>query len=238
MNYVLAFKQLYHRQTYLELAQKLDAIFADYGIQFEQITNIVTDGGSAFCKMFRVFGSTPDFTAQECDEEDDRNALSEQIDSDETNEITDHVQSHMQTADGEFFATEILDFQLDESSPSNTNSYLGDCVENTVQEHNKQIKMPKQGRCFSHLLNLLSEDFEKALPAMAKTYFVSAYSKIHSIWVLTHRSSNAKYICKAVLGRALEVPCETRWNSKSDALSKVIDPQVQPKINSLVGYES
>lgn len=231
-SYVLAFKQLHRQQTYKELAQELDAIFVDFGIRFEQVTNIVTDGGSSFCKMFRIFGNKVDYTIQqeeqEADDEDDVN--NETNDTNESNEVSDHIQSHMQTDDGELFATEILDFNIDESSQEAHNYIDG---ENSTQEPT-QILMPPQRRCFSHLLNLISQDFEKKLPVLAKASFVAAYNKIHSVWVLTHRSSRAKDICKTILGCALQVPCETRWNSKYDALFKINDCKIQPKINTLI----
>lgn len=59
-SYVLAFKQLYFKQTYKELAKAMNEIFDDYGIKTHQITNIVTDGGSNFCKMFKIYGKSID----------------------------------------------------------------------------------------------------------------------------------------------------------------------------------
>lgn len=59
-SYLLAFKQLFLRQNYVYLAQPLDNIFNDYDIKIEQITHIVTDGGIAFCKMFKEFGNIAD----------------------------------------------------------------------------------------------------------------------------------------------------------------------------------
>lgn len=35
-------------------------VFTEYGIYVEKITNIVTDGGSAFCKEFKVYGKESD----------------------------------------------------------------------------------------------------------------------------------------------------------------------------------
>lgn len=59
-SYLLAFKQMKQRQTYDILAKALDDIFKDYGIKISQITNIITDGGSAFCKMFKKYGDRID----------------------------------------------------------------------------------------------------------------------------------------------------------------------------------
>lgn len=59
-SYVLAFKQLLFKQTYKELAKAMDEIFGDYRIKKSQITHIVTDGGSNFCKMFKIYGKSLD----------------------------------------------------------------------------------------------------------------------------------------------------------------------------------
>lgn len=55
-SYLIGFKQLNFKQTYDELGRKIHEIFADYGIKTQQLTNIVTDGGSNFCKMFKIYG--------------------------------------------------------------------------------------------------------------------------------------------------------------------------------------
>lgn len=55
-SFLLAFKQLIKRQTYDVLAKAMDDIFAEYQIDKSKITNIVTDGGSAFSKMFKQYG--------------------------------------------------------------------------------------------------------------------------------------------------------------------------------------
>lgn len=52
-SYVLAFKQMLQRQTYVELAKALNEIFADYGIKKGQITNIVTDGAVLSAKCLK-----------------------------------------------------------------------------------------------------------------------------------------------------------------------------------------
>lgn len=63
---------------------------------------------------------------------------------------------------------------------------------------------------------------------------MSAYNKLHSLWVLTHRSSLGKSICEEELNCTLQVPCETRWNSKFDAIYKTSKPEIQPKLNPLI----
>lgn len=57
-SYVLSFRQLEHKQTYEELTSEIVAVLREYEIVVDKITHIVTDGGSAFCKAFKVFQLT------------------------------------------------------------------------------------------------------------------------------------------------------------------------------------
>lgn len=66
----------------------------------------------------------------------------------------------------------------------------------------------------------------------AKKKSLHSFNKLHSIWVFPRRSSEAKSICKEILGCTLNVPCETRWNSKFDAISHVF--KLKPKLNEYV----
>lgn len=51
---------MFSKQTYKELAEHMYKVFKDYNIDMRQITNIVTDGGSNFAKMFRIYGQSRD----------------------------------------------------------------------------------------------------------------------------------------------------------------------------------
>lgn len=226
-SFLLAFKQLYARQTYLYLAQILDDIFTMYGIKMEQITHIVTDGGSAFCKMFKEFGDVSDSVVHDCLDDDhgddddvdvatngrgDHTTLS----SEESNSVESSIiVEFMQGDDGELFQSNILD--LSSQEPIEVDDYLGEGA--SYSGH--QFKLPRQRRCYSHHCNLLPKDFDKALPSTADKAFKQMYNKLHSLWSTTSRSSMSKTICKAVLGCTLKIPCETRWNSKFDSIKKV-----------------
>lgn len=48
----------------------LDNIFIDFEIDVNKIGNIVTDGGSEFCKMFKESGSTTDAIIQDTPEDE------------------------------------------------------------------------------------------------------------------------------------------------------------------------
>lgn len=228
-SFLLAFKRLYARQTYLQLAQELDAIFKDFEIDIEQITNIVTDGGSAFCKMFKEFGDVTDAVIQDTPEDeydDDSTTISSEpvqqqgvatTSSSGEDDTQDTIRPFMQTEQGELFQSDILNF--DTVQTVETDDYFGDNILN--QE--PQIKLPPQRRCFSHLLNLTSQDFEKDLPEIPQRAFKQTYNRLNALWHTTNRSSFAKIICQNELGCLLKIPCETRWNSKFDSIKKVFD---------------
>lgn len=44
------------RHTYDNLAISLKQIMDEYNLDIDKVRHIVTDGGSNFCKVFRVFG--------------------------------------------------------------------------------------------------------------------------------------------------------------------------------------
>lgn len=209
---------------YVELAQELDNIFNDYEIKIEQITHIVTDGGSAFCKMFKEFGNAVDVVIQcdseneeENDDESDSNTPVRAANNEEEASSIDVVQQFMQNDDGELFQSEILEFPLRQSIE--LDGYFGD----SVPTDEPQFKLPPQRRCFSHLLNLVPKYFEKGLPQNAERAFITTYNKMNALWNTANRSSHAKTICKNLLGCVLKVPCETRWNSKFDAIKRLFE---------------
>lgn len=236
-SYLLAFKQLNARQTYLYLANKLNEIFTDFGIDISKITHIVTDGGSAFCKMFKEFGDTNGIVLHnnlENEYEDDEIENAADVSLNDSENDPDVLQQLMQNDDGEYFQTEILDFATEPFVEDD--DYFGDGVPNAQD----RLKLPPQRRCHSHICNLMPQDFEKMLPTNADKAFKQMYNKLHSLWSTTSRSSLAKTITKEVLGCQLTIPVETRWNSKFDSIMKVYkilkpgDNIGQNKINLLI----
>lgn len=221
-SFLLSFKRLFGRQTYVYLAEQLDSIFKDYEIDIDKITNIVTDGGSAFCKAFKEFGCGVDgsLCVDESDYDDDGDNDEPPQDSSEDN---DNVHEFMQSEDGELFHSEILDFGDQATNVHVADEYFGSNLNAGSSTQVQSIKLPKQRRCFSHHCNLLSKDFEKTLPSAADKVFKTMYERLNSLWHLTNRSCRAKTICKDVLGCKLNVPCATRWNSKFDSIKKVFD---------------
>lgn len=258
-SYLLAFKQMKEKQTYDVLAKAMDDIFKDYGIKLSQITNIVTDGGSNFCKMFKKYGDSIDVVTlntdgEEIELEDEENyGIDDRSESNEIENLSaDALQEYMLDENGEQFVNEIYTFDIearlepDAESSSETGSiepnfdadYNGYFVENRpseqVQSESVQIKMPPQRRCVSHLLNLLGTDFEKNLDGLAKTAFQKTFNALHSLWVIVSVSPRAKQICKETLNASLMFPCRTRWNSLYDCIRQCNKPEIQTKLNDLV----
>lgn len=164
--------------------------------------------------------------------------------------------SFMQNSDGELLFSNILtleednlysllsDSQLVESTSSDPEqndedeaSFFRDMSQQDTTQQNNQsrvIDLPPQRRCLSHLLNLISSDFEKSSQSFARSALIASVNKLHSLWIFTHRSSHAKTICLEVLGRSLYVPCETRWNSKYDAIELACSDDIKPNLNKLI----
>lgn len=248
-SFVLAFRQLTTRQTYAVLASEILKVFNEYSILVDRVTHIVTDGGSAFCKAFKIFGKSVDHLI-------DRANTSDDVDDMEQN-----MSPFIQYEDGEYFYSNIIQFGQEEGrdsidfdadlsddlnvTPQNSNDYAEDDeyddfldTENigaaNFQNENEYNcdKLPAHRRCVSHLLNLIPADFEKELSGRAKTALVSVLGKLQTIWVFPRRSSFAKTIAKEVLECSLKLPCETRWNSKFDAIKHIYE--LKPKMSAFV----
>lgn len=223
---------MHTKQTYVDLAQTSDEIFNDYEINIEKINHILTDG------------NVVDAAVQDDEEEEgEMNEPAAPTTSSEPNQSSATsfgasneviIQPFMQTETGELFPSEILEFDVEQSVE--TDDYFGVHIPN----QQSRLKLPPQRHLFSHHLNLASQDFEKQLSNTADKAFKQTYNKLHALWNTTNRSSYAKKICQNELGCLLKVPCETRWNSKFDAIKKVfqickIDANYERnKINNLI----
>lgn len=235
-SFVLAFKQIQKRQTNDVLASEMHKVLQEYGITVSKITHIVTDGGSSFCKAFKVYGRGSDHLAENSEFNDDVEGVVENA-------------PFMQFDDGEHFFSNIIQFDSDEDSEllslenemeliderdaiideQDAENDIFDAEDNAAVN---EIQLPPHRRCLSHILNLIGSNFEKNLSGRAKTAFVTTFSKLQTIWVFPRKSSQAKTFATEVLGCVLKIPCETRWNSKYDAVKHVFD--LKPKINEYV----
>lgn len=177
-SYVLGFRQLEGKQTFEVLAKEMSDIFKEYGLTVDKITNVVTDGGSAFCKSFRIYGRR-----------NEELLIEERTDEPDSNEENMDVMPFMQD-DGEYYTSNIIDFsnltEREQSQPDDEFS-LESIEENELLEPTEPIspheiiQLPPQMRCVSYMLNLISGDFDKALDGSIKTALVSAKSKLHSL---------------------------------------------------------
>lgn len=148
-SYILAFKKLTKRHTFDYLAELLNGILNEYEIPIEKITHFVTDGGSNFCKAFRVFGMSSDFSHSiniiyEAAEAEEEEAMIETINEDPILIIGDE---------------ESIPTNSDEESIENefSGEIQGDQI--IFPDHNEfsynEIVLPPQMRCFAHMLNLI-----------------------------------------------------------------------------------
>lgn len=218
----------------------------------KKVTNIVTDGGSAFCKAFKLFGKSVDTLVEPVQISNEDNAIENEADPNEL--------PFIQHEDGEPFLSNIIeidefglntsaddDFEIN-SNPedslttdrilsdedefqeiqNNATSEIFDHSNNTsnrnsmLDEYDIQ-KLPPHRRCLSHLLNLLGKDFEDLLCGQAKRCFCATENKLQAIWVFPRKSSRAKSYSKEILGLSLLIPVVTRWNSKFDAYCRVMN---------------
>lgn len=244
-SFLLAFREIKGRQTHDILADIINKILIEFDLPNHKVTNILTDGGSAFGKAFKRFGNQHDIYVEEINEEEE--------------ESSGLPMPFIQNEDGEIFVSNVLTFgsQMNEDD-IDSDEFLEDVrtenmidgilhgenvdqfdefLQNNEMNENsapQTITLPPQRRCLSHLLNLVSADFEKVLNPQARSLLISAVSKVHALWTFVHRSTIGKPICVEILGCVLPVPCITRWNSRFDSINKVCQPNIKPNINRLI----
>ena len=88
------------------------------------------------------------------------------------------------------------------------------------------IQLPHHTRCVCHSLNLIgTTDADKALKnGQYGKYFHTAMGKCQAIWNAVHRSSKAADSLETICcDKKLIIPCPTRWNSKYDAIVRLIE---------------
>ncbi|CAH0562962.1 unnamed protein product [Brassicogethes aeneus] len=107
-----------------------------------------------------------------------------------------------------------------------------------------EITLPQHYRCCSHTLNLIAtKDVEAALKdATYKRVYHSSFAKLTGLWNLCHRSTSASDAVEQICKCKLLVPCETRWNSFYDSVTRIItlkdflsaicEKQQKPKLKS------
>lgn len=150
-SYILAFRFLKERHTYEYLARCLNEIFNEFKLLADKITHAVTDGGSNFCKAFKIFGKKTDFSkslaAIECINSEDTSDDEEDIvvfDNDPILVLGDDEQITDCTINDDDVNIESENIQAEQIEFPDQ----ADLIDN-------EISLPPQMRCFSHLLNLI-----------------------------------------------------------------------------------
>lgn len=130
-SYVLAFRELKEKQTYNVLANALQAIFDDFGIDIKRIRHNVTDGGSNFCKMFKEYGkpieaSTTSGSSTGYDDEMDMDdSFTNDCEDDSNDEETDDGPTFMEDTNGDEFQSEILNLNNYQRRPALSMKLMG-----------------------------------------------------------------------------------------------------------------
>lgn len=127
-----------------------------------------------------------------------------------------------------------------EEEESNTNDFvvLPEVSANILDL--QEITLPRQLRCFAHLLNLIGKtDFLmnlKAIDPATNGLFNDIYSKLRLIWNAFARRSVAKSIIRAVLGCSLITPGDTRWNSEFDSMEFIEKKKDKVLLSQYFGF--
>lgn len=229
-SFALAFRAITKKQTYKVLGEIVAEVLKEYNLPISKVRHIVTDGGSAFCKMFKVYAH-------------EQNEMIEVINEETVDLEDDAIEnefSYMQNEDGEMFVSNTISFGTIENEHQHVDD-LANSNENIeeLESDNEEIEsnipsLPPQKRCDTHKLNLISSDFEKLLSGPSRLALIAAMNKLHALWTFTHRSTHARTIVLDVLGCVLIVPVVTRWNSKFDAVEKSCRDEIKSKINFLI----
>lgn len=206
-SFLLAFRSLKGRQTHDILAAEINKVLEEFKLPNYKVTHIITDGGSAFCKAFKRFGKGNDTYVEDIQSEDIINTNVDgpidmpYVQNEDGEFFISNVLSFL-ASDGfesvEDFVDESGDSASNLPSPDvieiehepTTEDVLSELFPESIQldENNRTeiFELPPQRRCLSHLLNLISSDFEKVLGKQTKTALINAINKVHGLWTFTH----------------------------------------------------
>lgn len=251
-SHLLAFRPLPKKQTNVEMVNMIRQIYREFKIDPRKVTHIVTDGGSAFTKAFKLFGKEVDTMVEPCDEnieddldnipliqsEDGEQYFSNILNLDENDSDDTRLNDFEPNDENDEFLEQNDEFTSAESSEAyETDSEMDEnndlVIDSNADDEFQNLPLPAQRRCLSHLLNLLGNDFEKDLTGKAKTCMIATMNKLQSMWVFPRKSSHAKTMSKEILGCMLQQPCVTRWNSRYDAVKKIQELGID-KINNYI----
>ena len=190
----LACKRFTGAHTYDRIAEVITEVHSSFNTPLSKITGTVTDNASNFNKAFITFAAP---SKEEPDEIADE-------DFEDENDVTalDALPGGVEPVE----ITSIL------SAPE------PDC--------DSDVYLPPHNKCAAHSLNLIATtDAEKALtnPTYSKIHHGS-FGKCQGLWNAVHRSTKASDAIKKICGsKGLLFPCPTRWNSRYDAVSRLLE---------------
>lgn len=176
-SFILAFRRMAKRHTYDNLAISLIQIIEEYSLDCKKITHIVTDGGSNFCKAFRVFG---------------RNPVSEYSPLWSPNneiEIHDEEEVMIQIEEGEEEDTAHSIQNVEEAFDVENASIESEQLDLAEENSTPDLSLPPQMRCFAHLLNLIGNKLLEYSFIVEHSFSLS-YSSIilQAKWILSANS--------------------------------------------------
>ena len=88
-SFLLAFRRITGRSTYDVLGKLIHDIHTEFGLNIQKITHTVTDGGSNYCKAFRVYGTTSETPIQLENDSGQEDSDEEFMDEEDNNEDDD-----------------------------------------------------------------------------------------------------------------------------------------------------
>lgn len=223
-SYVLAFRRIKFKQTYDNIAKFIHTVNKEFGLDSTKICYAVTDGGSAFVKAFREFGTNENLfeNADECfDSETLSDDEDETVPDDNIDEIFDIGTDA--NADIPIIVDDVYADRLDLAPVSEDQSNIS-MNSDGVQYEDEEIVLPRQFRCTAHNLHLVAKvDFTKKLSKPTAKSLRLIFCKLFVLWRLVKRSSRAKAFCEDICGRILMIPNTTRWNSQYYACKIVVE---------------
>lgn len=172
-SYILAFKAILKKQDYQFIGQLIHEVHRDYGLDATKIPFTVTDGGSNMCKAFRFFGPSDSLVVGfavtdinhdgnqsdelHIDSSDDESESSNNLQhresiEEEVEEIIQELERESnQPCHGSYISEEVVFSSVQSDQPDYRSEYEGLYDDEPAE---KQIELPNQLRCMSHLLNL------------------------------------------------------------------------------------
>lgn len=179
----MAFKVILKKQDYQCIGQLIHEVHRDYELDATKIPFTVTDGGSNMCKAFRFFGPSDSLVVAFAATDINHDGIESDelhIDSSDDESESSNNPQHRESIEEE--VEEVLqELEREINQPCQGSSEYEGLYDDEPVE--KQIELPNQLRCMSHLLNLAaSTDLKKRImQSVIGTPFINAISNLSCI---------------------------------------------------------